>query len=46
MTATVIYERIPAPSECDARVDAESMFRESTQSLGLPDPETVAAVAE
>jgi hypothetical protein len=43
MTATVIYERIPAPSECDARVDAESMFpesmfRESTREAGnLPD---------
>jgi len=37
-TATVIYERIPAPSECDARVDAESMFRESTREAGnLPD---------
>jgi hypothetical protein len=45
MTATVIY-LVDASSEIAARRETEEMFRESTAAFGLPEPETVLAVAK
>jgi hypothetical protein len=46
LTLEVTYDDIEAPSEWDARVDAQSMFREECERDGLPEPESILAHAD
>jgi hypothetical protein len=46
LTLEVTYDDIEAPSEWDARVDAQSMFSEECERDELPEPESVLAHAD
>lgn len=46
LTLEVTYDGLDAPSEWDARIDAQAMFREEAERDELPEPESVLAHAD